>query len=528
MLALAVLVVVSAYGLAVSTQTESDGLRADIIHIDTLKMFGPLERPEVVFLHDKHSEALARQDKDCSACHLSEKRFEVIPDTMKEAARRVEQLSSKFQRLKDTSRTEVMNVYHDNCIDCHRQMTSDGIQSGPATCGGCHSKEPPPASSRLPMGFDNGLHYRHSKAYDKKCEQCHHQYDEIKEKLYYEKGKESSCRYCHKDVAEDNRMSMGQASHTQCIRCHIDRLDKEQTAGPIQCAGCHAPEERAKIEPVAEVPRMERNQPDVAIVQTGLMDMNKDGIVGRMDPVPFDHKAHEAKNDNCRVCHHAALDPCVKCHTVSGPGEGEGVNLERAMHLSSSKKSCVGCHADSQADKTCAGCHAARDKGKLTKESCGTCHIQPPEGGVPETGDSVKAAAKEMLAARTPVSGTYASKDIPETVVIDALKNEYEPVRLPHRKIVNTLVAGMEDNKLAAYFHTDPGTICQGCHHNSPVSKQPPRCSHCHSASFDDQQKPNAPGLNGAYHQQCLGCHEEMGLEKPAGCAGCHKKSSER
>ena len=34
------------------------------------------------------------------------------------------------------------------------------------------------------------------------------------------------------------------------------------------------------------------------------------------------------------------------------------------------------------------------------------------------------------------------------------------------------------------------------------------------------------PGLKAAYHQQCMGCHREMGLEKPAAteCAACHQE----
>ena len=44
--------------------------RADIIRIDAMQAFGKLERPPVTFLHQKHTEALAAQNKDCSACHL--------------------------------------------------------------------------------------------------------------------------------------------------------------------------------------------------------------------------------------------------------------------------------------------------------------------------------------------------------------------------------------------------------------------------------------------------------------------------
>ena len=522
---LAVAVFGSVYGIAVSNSTDSSGSRADIINIDILKIFGDLERPEVVFLHDKHTEALEKEKKDCSTCHLSEKNFEVIPETMKEAVRGIDRLSPKFKRLKDAGRKEVMDVYHDNCIECHKQMKADGNQSGPVICAGCHKESPEVRSSRLAMGFDKSLHFRHVKAKEKKCEICHHEYDAEKKKLFYAKEKEGTCRYCHKADTEGNRISMRLASHLQCVRCHQDELAKKNSAGPIKCAGCHAPENQAKIEKIADIPRMERKQPDSVIVQTGLRDTEKDRKVTRMGSVPFDHKIHEERNDNCRVCHHAALDSCSKCHTLRGAKEGDGIKLELAMHLSSKEKSCIGCHTIRQADKNCAGCHAPIEKGRMPEASCDRCHMDMPEG-LKTGGDKkpdMKALAKTMLDSRPVASATYADEDIPDKVVIDMLVDQYEAVELPHRKIVKTLVKNIKDNKLAAYFHKDQGTVCQGCHHNSPVSKKPPRCGNCHGRPFD-KNSPNAPGLTGAYHQQCMGCHKVMELEKPAGCTSCHKE----
>lgn len=536
---LAIAVFVSICGIAVSNSKDANGPRADIVNIDTLKIFGDLERPEVVFLHDKHTDALEKNKKDCSTCHLSEKNFEVIPETMKEAAKGIDRLSPKFKRLLDTSRKEVMDVYHDNCIECHTQMKADGEKTGPVICAGCHLETPGPASSRLPMGFDKSLHYRHVKAQEvdkqdpkareKQCGLCHHEYDAEKKKLFYAKDKEGTCRYCHKAETEENRISMRLASHLQCIRCHQDTVKKKKEAGPIKCAGCHAPENRAKIEKIAEVPRLERKQPDFTIVKTGLKDDDeKDRKVTRMDPVPFDHKIHEERNDNCRVCHHAALDSCAKCHTLRGAKEGGGIKLELAMHLSAREKSCIGCHTQKQSDKNCAGCHAPMEKGRMPEASCERCHTAAPEGLIPEKGEKpeTKIIAKILLEARPTVTGTYADEDIPEKVVIDTLVDQYEAVDLPHRKIVKTLMDNMKDNKLAGFFHKDQGTMCQGCHHNSPASKKPPRCSNCHGKPFDKNSL-DAPGLVGAYHQQCMGCHKVMELKKPVGCTSCHKEKQQ-
>ena len=63
--------------------------RVDIVNIDGLKAFGELERPSVIYLHQKHTEALAQKNKDCAACHLSEK----------------DRMSIKYMRLEDTDQT---------------------------------------------------------------------------------------------------------------------------------------------------------------------------------------------------------------------------------------------------------------------------------------------------------------------------------------------------------------------------------------------------------------------------------------
>jgi DnaJ-class molecular chaperone len=86
-------------------------------------------------------------------------------------------------------------------------------------------------------------------------------------------------------------------------------------------------------------------------------------------------------------------------------------------------------------------------------------------------------------------------------------------------------MANIKGNKIANYFHSDAGTMCQGCHHASPETRKPPKCSSCHGKPFD-ANNPLRPGLMAAYHQQCMECHRAMGLKKPQAtdCTGCHKK----
>ncbi len=494
---------------AASSPGDTNAPRADIIRIDGLKQFGALERPAVVFLHDKHTKALAPKNKDCAVCHLPDKKY----------------MSTKYMRLKDDSKQQVMGLYHTHCTDCHRQTTAAGEKSGPVVCAGCHGDKQIPSSWRE-IGMDKSLHYRHVKAQENKCEACHHQFDPAAKNLFYAKGKEETCRYCHLNRTVENVTSFRQAAHDQCIDCHRKKLALNQEAGPAACSGCHDAGLQKKIEKVKEVPRLMRGQPDVTLVQAIQRGGQKVDPGTRAKVVPFNHLAHEAANTSCRVCHHASIEACGTCHTLQGSKEGQFVNLQTAMHRVSAQASCMGCHLGYLADKRCAGCHAAMaPRPPQDVSSCASCHVPPPADTTPQSAPKQVAAA--LLEARRPVTATYSNDAVPETVMIKALSKQYEPVKMPHRKIVQALAKGIKESKLAAYYHPDPGTLCQGCHHHSPVSTKPPACASCHGRSFDDRNL-FKPGLQAAYHLQCMECHHQMGIEKPVAtdCTGCHKEKS--
>jgi hypothetical protein len=525
--------------------------RADIIAIDSLKAFGNLTKPEVIFLHDAHTEALEKVGKDCSACHMA--KSTEVKGTFSEAVEGIDPLSPKFKRLEDTARREVMDVYHTFCTGCHLDMQEQEQESGPITCGGCH-RESRPESNWREIGMDKSLHARHTKSEsavvskiaeskalagenasgDKQnCQACHHAYDEEKETLFYDKGKEGTCRYCHKDEKEENRVSFREAAHLDCLSCHRAIKAKNEMGGPVKCAGCHSPAGQAKIEKLLpeEIPRMKRNQPDATLVSTGAKKpLLKDQLPDvRMSAVAFNHKEHELANDTCRVCHHASMDKCSSCHTLSGDEKGDYVTLEQAHHLVQSEQSCIGCHRAETSDPNCAGCHYFMSPTRKRDEAtCLQCHETLSEDmkedvAAAEEPEAIEKLAKKMLKDREYVTETYPEKVVPEKVVIKILEDQYEAAELPHRKIVNKLMANIKDNKMAAYYHADKGTLCQGCHHNSPASVKPPKCATCHAKPFDENN-PNRPGLLAAYHQQCMTCHEQMNLEKPKGCTGCHKK----
>jgi hypothetical protein len=127
------------------------------------------------FFHSRHTEALAKINRDCSACHMADEKG---------------RLSPKFKRLTDTDRQAVTDTYHINCIACHRELAAPNQKSGPQTCGGCHQENPAVASTWKDIPFDKSLHYRHVKANAEKCESCHHAYDKQAKRLVYAKGQE--------------------------------------------------------------------------------------------------------------------------------------------------------------------------------------------------------------------------------------------------------------------------------------------------------------------------------------------------
>jgi len=115
--------------------------RTDLILIDTMNIFGDLEKPPVAFLHEKHTEALEEKGKDCSVCHIPENDL----------------MYQEFMRTETTDEQDVMDVYHDGCIECHNETGARGEETGPVTCGECHKEETAFASSRLAMEMNNSL-----------------------------------------------------------------------------------------------------------------------------------------------------------------------------------------------------------------------------------------------------------------------------------------------------------------------------------------------------------------------------------
>jgi hypothetical protein len=304
------------------------------------------------------------------------------------------------------------------------------------------------------------------------------------------------------------------------VGCHRQHLldDPTEPTGPVACGGCHDAERQKAIAVIEDVPRLQRNQPDFVLLSVAEADLES----SKLNTVPFSHIDHEGHLDNCRVCHHETLQKCNDCHTLAGNEKGRGITIQQAMHRIDSNHSCVGCHQVHKADKQCAGCHGLMEQGRLSEHSCNICHAGPS----PENLEVLKARYTSLDDFRPDASEvklSFASSDIPDSVAIGVLANEYPPVVMPHGKIVATLRKHISDSKIATYFHGREDVVCAGCHHNGSVGRKPALCENCHGAPFNTAYL-FRPGLKGAYHRQCLGCHLDMELQKASSCEVCHKK----
>jgi hypothetical protein len=101
-------------------------------------------------------------------------------------------------------------------------------------------------------------------------------------------------------------------------------------------------------------------------------------------------------------------------------------------------------------------------------------------------------------------AGKAAHDAVPDSMLLDVLAKDYEPVPFNHRAHAD--MAGMAQG-------------CATCHHHSEAGAPPPACITCHDPRVEGTD-PRMPGLKGAYHQQCLNCHREW-MDESA-CSICH------
>jgi len=511
---------------SVKIMEDSGEKRPDILTIDIPSSPDHKEMPAVKFKHDLHSRAV---DGQCIKCH--EKKDDVI--------------IFKFKRTKDVKDRESMDLYHDNCIACHGEMKKTARAAGPmeAECRACHNAKFNTGSSWKELTFDRSLHFRHEsakaipssiEAEESNCNVCHHNYNEKTRAIFYQKGEEAACVYCHKKTAIDGIRAGRNASHDSCVACHLKLGEEKIQAGPVECSGCHTTVKQKKIKVIKEVPRLKRNQPDdVLLTGWTVLGSDKTGnaktIARHMDAVAFDHKSHENLSKSCKACHHETLKKCDSCHTANGEEKGGYIKLGQAMHAVDKSQSCLGCHNELKKAKQCSGCHFQMPDKPFKDNGCASCHnVNAASMGTDLLNDK-KVSADLARAARKIQADSYlkiARDKIPETVEIKILEDVYKPSKFPHGMMVQTIFEKAGQNSMARAFHGEELTLCMGCHHNSPATLTPPRCASCHGKTPDIAT--GKPGLKGAYHGQCITCHQKMEVKSvlPTDCTKCHEKKS--
>ena len=515
--------------------------RSVFIHIPD--QFKDLKRAPVLFPHDKHTKEL--KSEGCGACHPKEEGNFVF----------------SFPKAADThNRKAFMNSFHDACIKCHSDRKKEDKESGPVACGECHVdktayhdakylpkmpehysamkdtfhknciachqssaksakhakaldwksfyvKEKKRVAIEFPkVSFDYFLHNKHLLALDKQCGNCHYISPAQKVKIASE-GRETTAQDWLKEVKEGGSLVDGDDAHARCINCHLRLASEKKKSGPVSCKDCHTGVSRT-AEEMKDIPRPNHGEKhdDSFLIKLSTGE-------GKMADVPFNHKAHGARSRSCQECHHSTLEGCSTCHTEKGDAAGKFITLPEAFHAPDSALSCVGCHAKVQKKPDCAGCHAQRPSG-LTDSSCKTCH-------------SGSLASLEQ-SAKKPDPSTLFPEKLQDHLEAGILAKEYEPAKFNHKEIVKALTDISNKSSLASYFHTDEMSVCKSCHHMGPLEKGKPvaSCSTCHTARLEPEHR--TPALLGAYHQNCIGCHQSMDRPEdkmPMKCEGCHKEA---
>lgn len=519
-----------------------------------------LDRAPVLFDHLKHTSALkSKLLDDCKTCH---------PTSRPAQDMGVSELIDFVFPAKGSVQGNVDNpmvAYHEACVSCHEKKSKEEAKTGPdiGLCGECHVRKPSKTAADFKMGmiFNYMTHSKHVEALSKiknpeslniagnvtsdtddpkrsSCKLCHHIADEMGKKLLYKINTENACSTCHKQKDKKNVRSIKKVAHAACIGCHMklrkrvkmdtrtsDPKDQAKLAkfGPFECQGCHGPKERLTPAKIAQIPRLMRGQKDYVNISL------KDPSTGRMKVAAFNHKAHEKQGQFCNSCHHYSLEKCSNCHTPLGEQKkGAGVTYEMAFHTINAKVSCVGCHEEIKTSQNCAGCHHTAAT-EIPKTSCPMCHTGPVNTG--NQGETkAQGEAQDPLISKDHKIVIKGDKDeLPEVVEIKGLQKEFQPAKFPHKKIVLKLAKISNGNSLASTFHSRMGqhSICSGCHHMSDPGaskdKKVPNCISCHGKKGSAKKELGRPGIMGAYHQQCIGCHQAMDQKpKAEECAKCH------
>jgi len=153
---------------------------------------------------------------------------------------------------------------------------------------------------------------------------------------------------------------------------------------------------------------------------------------------------------------------------------------------------------------------------------------------------AVEAPARVEVVRHTQRPREYQTLYMLDSAVLRERNDDYEPARFSHRSHDNAYDGncavchhrtafhdpedrvGQDMQELHAMMEIRLGPACSSCH-GDMEDHQPEGCAHCHRLP-NEADNPARPGLQGAYHRQCIGCHEGLpaASEVPTDCSGCH------
>lgn len=138
-----------------------------------------------------------------------------------------------------------------------------------------------------------------------------------------------------------------------------------------------------------------------------------------------------------------------------------------------------------------------------------------------------------LLLACLPIMAAAEAAELPEIVRLDSMANLYKGVDFDHAMHME-----VSDDCSSCHHHTVgiPTTDerCSKCH-DSEEMLETVTCGNCHkrdpSCTLNGEKHEatmkryhrDMPGLNAAYHLNCMGCHKEWG--GPIACGDCHQRT---
>lgn len=136
-------------------------------------------------------------------------------------------------------------------------------------------------------------------------------------------------------------------------------------------------------------------------------------------------------------------------------------------------------------------------KKEADRPPCNDCHLCK--------NPTVKAPCLKQCMRGEKINGKkHKPAEGPDVAILDQISDMYSPVRFDHKH--HAEMVGM-------------GQGCELCHHYSPEGRIPP-CRECHGKIASETENLGKPGLKGAFHRQCMGCHREW--SHATECVICH------